>query len=84
MKRTAQKLNSQTQSHVQLSIPLYQKPFLEVKKKVRGKNRQGFEVLQEIVCPLFQTALDRGEIRSLEARVAIQEFLAFIQGAKNK
>lgn len=84
MKRTAQKLNQQSPSYLQLSLPLYQKPFLEVKKKVRGKNRQGFEVLEEIVCPLFQTALDRGEIKSLQARVAIREFLAFTQGAKNK
>lgn len=73
---------SQSPSSFQLSLPLYQKPFLETKKKIRGKNRKGFELLQEVVCPLFQTALNRDEIQSSEARAAIRKFLVFVQGAK--
>lgn len=82
MKRTLKKPNSQSPSFLQLSLPFHKKPFLDIKKKVRGKNRKAFDLLQEVVCPLFQTALDRGEIKSVEARAAIYEFLAFVQGAE--
>jgi len=81
MKRTSKKLDAQSHSFFQLSLPVHQKPFLEIKKKVRGRNRKAFDLLQEVVCPLFKTALDRDEIKSVEARMAIREFLYFVQGA---
>lgn len=82
MRTMAKKLESQIADYVQLSLPLYRLSFLEMKKKVRGKNREGFEILENTVCPKFQAALDRGEIKSVEARIAIREFLAFVKGAK--
>lgn len=83
MKRIQQKIASKSVNFVQLSLPLYRKPLLEIKKKVRGqKVREGFEVLEDTVCPKFQAALDKGEIKSVEARIAIREFLAFVQGVK--
>ncbi|HBB30868.1 MAG TPA: hypothetical protein DDZ80_15200 [Cyanobacteria bacterium UBA8803] len=82
MTRTSPKTNAHSISGLQLSLPLYQKPFLEIKKKVRGRNRKAFDLLQEVVCPLLETALDKNEIKSVEARTAIRDFLSFVQGAK--
>lgn len=79
------KIKNQTNLHssscLQLSLPLYRQPFLNMKKKVRGKNRKGFDLVQEAVT-YFQIALARNEIQSVEARTAILDFLAFVQEAK--
>ena len=83
MKSIPEKIASKNVNFVQLSLPLYSKPLLDIKKKVRGKKiREGFEILEDTVCPKFQAALDGGEIKSVEARIAIREFLVFVQGAK--
>ncbi len=72
--------HSQSSSSLQLELSLYREPIMHMKKKVRGKNRRGFDLLQESV-NCFQIALDRNEIKSLEARNAIQDFLSFVQEA---
>jgi hypothetical protein len=59
---------------VQLSIPFHTKPFLEFKKKVRGRNRLPFDKIQEGALEL-KDALHNGEIQSLEAKLAIRDFL---------
>lgn len=64
-----------------LFIPYSQKPFLENKKKVRGKNRQMFELLEQFVSEL-QTALDRNDFGSKEVIERSREFLVFVQGSK--
>ncbi|MEG4996914.1 hypothetical protein [Microcoleus sp. B4-D4] len=64
-----------------LFIPYCQKPFLENKKKVRGKNRQIFERLEQVVSEL-QTALDRNDFGSKEVIERSREFLVFVQGSK--
>ena len=64
-----------------LFIPYCQKPFLENKKKVRGKNRQMFELLEQFVSEL-QTALDRNDFGSKEVIERSREFLVFVQGSK--
>lgn len=71
---------SKSSSYVQLELPLYRKPIMHMKKKVRGKNRKGFDLLQEAVT-CFKIALERNEIKSSEARNAIQDFLLFLQEA---
>ena len=53
---------------------------MHMKKKVRGKNRKGFDLLQEAVT-CFKIALERNEIKLSEARNAIQDFLLFLQEA---
>lgn len=64
-----------------LFIPYCQKPFLENKKKVRGKNRQPFELLEKAQS-LFETALDRNEFKSEEVKAAVSDFLLILRGAK--
>jgi hypothetical protein len=64
-------LNSQS---TQLSISFNAKPFLETRKKVRGRNRTAFDKIQEGALEL-QYALQRNEIQSSEARVEIRELL---------
>ncbi|MBD2664054.1 hypothetical protein [Richelia sinica] len=77
--RTTRKITpSASSSCVQLELPLYRKPILHIKKKVRGKNRKGFDLLEEAV-NCFQIALDRNEIKSPEARDAIRQFLSFVK-----
>jgi hypothetical protein len=58
----------------QLAIPFQTKPFLETKKKVRGRNRAAFDKIEEGALDLLH-ALQRNEIQSVEARVEIREFL---------
>ncbi|NQE35235.1 hypothetical protein [Microcoleus asticus] len=64
-----------------LFIPYCQKPFLENKKKVRGKNRQIFERLEQVVSEL-RTALDRNDIDSKEVIEDSLNFLVFVEGPK--
>lgn len=81
MKKSQLQGNSMLPSHIQLSLPLFQssKPFLDFKKKVRGKNRQSFNQLENLVTD-FEIALSRDEIKSVEARFAIRQFLSFVKG----
>lgn len=81
MQRMPKEPASQSPSFLQLSLPLYQKPFLATRNKVRGKNRKAFDLLQEVVRK-FQIAIDRDEIQSVEAKAAIRKFLVFVQGDK--
>lgn len=59
---------------VQLTIPFYAKPFLDFKKRVRGRNRTAFDKIQEGSQEL-QYALQRDEIQSTEVKLAVREFL---------
>jgi hypothetical protein len=77
------KRRSENSDQLQLFIPYSQKPFLEYKKKVRGKNRKLFESLEETVRG-FQTQLDLDQIDSEEAKSAIQQFLILIQGDQTR
>lgn len=70
---------SKSQDPLQLFIPYNRKPFLENKKKVRGKNREIFEQLQEVV-KQFQIAFERDEFESVEVKEAISDFLILVQG----
>jgi hypothetical protein len=73
---------SQEASFVQLSLPLYWKPFLETRKKVRSKNaRKAFDMFQE-GARILNYELENGGIQSVEAKAAIRDFLAILQGAK--
>ena len=80
MKKSTKVTTSQSPSFLQLSLPLDRQPFLHMRKKVRGKNRKGFDLIQEAVA-YFQIALDRNEIKSIEVKAAIQDFLTFLQKA---
>jgi hypothetical protein len=62
---------------VQLTIPFNAKPFLDFKKRVRGRNRTAFDKIQEGAQEL-KYALQRDEIQSTEARLAVREFLRTI------
>jgi len=64
-----------------LFIPYCRKPFLENRKKVRGKNRRVFDQLQEVAKQL-QIALDRNEFESDQVKEDTREFLVILQGAK--
>ncbi len=66
-----------------LFIPYTQKPYLENRKKVRGKNRKIFDQLQEIALQL-QIALDRNELESEQVKEDTRQFLVILQGAKKK
>lgn len=70
-KLSSQAFNSEL---IQLSIDFKAKPFLDVKKKVRGRNRTPFDKIKEGALEL-KIALDRNEIQSTEARLEIREFL---------
>jgi hypothetical protein len=70
---------SKSQEPLQLFIPYCRKPYLDNKKKVRGKNRIIFEQLQEIVNQL-QIALDRDEFESIEVKEETRDFLILVQG----
>lgn len=58
----------------QLSISFDPKPFLEIRKKVRGRNRTAFDKIKEGALDL-KYALQRNEIQSTEARLGIRELL---------
>ncbi|EAW34722.1 hypothetical protein [Lyngbya sp. PCC 8106] len=78
------KRNSENSEQLQLFIPYSQKPFLEYKKKVRGKDaRKGFDLIEEGV-RLLQAQLDQDGIHSAEAKPAIQQFLILTQGDKTR
>jgi len=64
-----------------LFIPYCWKPFLEIKKKVRGKNRQPFELLEKALS-LLEIGLDRNEFESEEVKAAVSQFLVILRGAK--
>lgn len=64
-----------------LFIPYCQKPFLENKKKVRGKNRQPFDLLEKALS-LFEIGLDRNEFESEEVKAAISQLLVILRGPK--
>ncbi|MEG5137168.1 MULTISPECIES: hypothetical protein [unclassified Microcoleus] len=64
-----------------LFIPYCRKPFLENKKKVRGKNRQPFELLEKAQS-LFEIALDRDEFESEDVKAEVYDFLLILRGAK--
>ncbi len=72
----------QEPSFVQLSLPLYWKPFLETKKKVRSKNaRKAFDMFQKGAL-ILKYELENGGIQSVEAKAAIRDFLVILQGSK--
>lgn len=58
----------------QFSISFDPKPFLEIRKKVRGRNRTAFDKIKEGALDL-KYALQRNEIQSTEARLGIRELL---------
>ena len=64
-----------------LLVPYNRKPFLENKKKVRGRNRQPFELLEKVQS-LFETALDRNEFESEDVKAEVCDFLVILRGAK--
>lgn len=64
-----------------LFIPYCRKPFLENKKKVRGRNRQPFELLEKVQS-LFETALDRNEFESEDVKAEVYDFLLILRGNK--
>ncbi|MGE5660001.1 MAG: hypothetical protein ACM37W_25705 [Actinomycetota bacterium] len=66
-----------------LFIPYNRKPFLENKKKVRGKNRQLFEELEKLIIQ-FEIALSRNDFDSKDVREETHDFLAYVQGIKNR
>ncbi|MDZ7953558.1 hypothetical protein [Nostoc sp. DedQUE09] len=72
---------SNSQEPLQLFIPYSWKPYLDNKKKVRGKNRKIFEQLQEVVSQL-QVALEKDEFESFEVKEATRDFLILVQGNK--
>ena len=81
MKNSRRKNSSQSLEPIQLSLPLFtsSKPFLEMKKQVRGKNRKSFDALEKVARD-FQVSLERNEFQSTEVRYAVRQFLSFMKG----
>ncbi|MDJ1173360.1 hypothetical protein [Roseofilum capinflatum] len=70
---------AQESEQPRLFIPYCRQPFLEYKKKTRGKNREGFKLIEEAVS-LFEVQLQRNDIQSPEVQAAVHEFVQFVQG----
>jgi hypothetical protein len=69
--------NASNSNLTQLSIPFQTRPFLETKKKVRGRNRAAIDKIEEGALELLYT-LQRNGIQSVEARIEIREFLKLL------
>ncbi|BAQ61524.1 hypothetical protein GM3708_1930 [Geminocystis sp. NIES-3708] len=84
MKKSRSENSSQFFEHIQLSLPLFtsQKPFLDMKKQVRGKNRKLFDTLEKVIND-FQVSLHRDEFQSTEVRFAVRQLLSFTNGNKS-
>lgn len=74
---------SKQQEPLTLFVPYCQKPFLEHKKNVRGRNRNLFKRLEEVVRE-FEIALQRNEFCSNQLKEDTRSFLTYVKGQNKK
>lgn len=65
-------------SFFQLPIPLYRQPFLQVKKKLRGKESRAAINGIKKYAELLKFNLETGVIQSPEAKLEIRQFLEML------